>query len=143
MAWSTLRYRSAWSSARCSASKSSNSDNRFGYSRRCRAESDRSKQDQTGDLRLIAATKSFGYVKPGIFPFKVRPATLPVLCRLYGLPSFVGSTRGEEAPRYISGDFRRLPGKFIVLRDEGVNVARASADFLQSQSNGAHARTLG
>ena len=49
----------------------------------------------TGSLRLIATTESFEYVEPHIFPFKVRPAESLKLCRLYGLPSFIGSTRGE------------------------------------------------
>src|SRR5215469_12951631 len=97
----------------------------------------------TGGLRLIAATEGFEYVEPRVFPFKAGPAASPMLCRLYGLPSFVGSTRAEEALCYISGDVRRPPDRFLILRDVRVNVALSIRDVLQSQSNGANARVLG
>ena len=48
------------------------------------------KAGPAGSLCLIAPPECFQDIDPGIFPFKIRPAALPMLGLLKGQPRFLG-----------------------------------------------------
>ena len=94
-------------------------------------------------LRLIATPERLEHIDPRIFPFEIGPTASPVLGRLDRLQCLLGPARREQSPRDLSGDFRHLPDRLVILSDERVDITLCVGDLLECQSNGADARSLG
>src|SRR4051812_27473912 len=80
-----------------------------------------------GGLGVFLASQRFENLDPGVLPLELGPipavVAAPVLGRLDRPPRFFNAAGGKQAPRDVGGDLRRFPGFFLVLIDEGVDVA--------------------
>jgi hypothetical protein len=91
------------------------------------------KASPTCGLSIIGTSQRFENVDPGVFPFEVRPipaaVAAPMLGRLDRLPRLPRTAGRKEAPRDFRGDFWHFSSFFLVLFDEGIDIAQRVGDF--------------